>query len=351
MLQISQRPLCGSELDQKLFVGRSAELTRLEQAMDLGFNVLLLGERGIGVTSLIHQCSALIHDETPPPFRCHIVDGGRAHEIEELVTAIREVLRSGKSLSEQSIDQGLYSTRLYQGTYSDPFTELRELAYATYDQNLGYDPTIIVDNMNDPTLAHSLFGRQRDELWETPFKWIVCGRLSRRVEYLEPPADAFFDTEFILEPLDDSIARSLLEARINSTKPNDAENAEKIRSQIDEIVRRSDGNPRRLLNEARSVILQGKADTEKNKHTFDYANTLTAAEKLVLQYLQSHGPASASDVEMQSYIDVTRERLTQVLRQLENYGVVFSFLDKSGAGRPRKYYSLRSSFNNQTGLA
>ena len=344
MLQISQRPLSGSELDQELFVGRVAELARLRQAMDMGFNVLLLGERGIGVTSLVHHCSALIHDEEPPPpFRCHIVDGGAARDIRELVTAIRQVLESGKSLLEHSIAQGLYSTRLYQGTYSNPITELREQAYATRDQNFGFDPTIIIDNMNDTKLAHDLFGRQRDDLWEIPFKWVICGRLSRRTEYLTPPADAFFDTELILEPLDDSVAKSLLEARINSTNSTDVENAEKIRSHLYQIIRQGNGNPRQLLNEARSITLQEQSNKGADEHIFTYAATLTDTEESVLQYLQSRGPTSASDLEFQDYIDVTRERLTQVLRQLENNGLVFSFFDKSGAGRPRKYYSSRQA--------
>ena len=344
MLQISQRPLSGSELDQELFVGRVAELTKLRRAMDLRFNVLLLGERGMGATSLIHHCSALIHDdlihdEEPPILRCLIVDGGAAKDIRELVTAIRQVLGRCHGSLESSIARGLHSQRLQQDTYSNPITELRDLAYAVQGHNFGVDSTIIIDNMNDTKLAHNLFGRQRDDLWEVPFRWVVCGRLSRRTEYLTPPADAFFDTELILEPLDDSVAKSLLEARIDSSNSSDAEKAEKIRSHLHEIVRHGNGNPRQLLNKARSITLQDLSNKRADEHMFTYDAKLTNTEESVLRYLQSRGPTSASEVEFQDYIDVTRERLTQVLRQLENNGLVFSFFDKSGAGRPRKYYS------------
>ncbi len=326
----------------------------------------------MGATSLIHHCSALIHDEaqvhneTPPPFRCLIVDAGAVSDVHELVMAIRQVLKGGdillehsiaqmeqttneikelirrKVLPEHAIAQGrYYSRKNYQGTYSNPLTELRELAYTMRDYNLGFDPTIIIDNMNDTKLAHNLFGRQRDDLWEIPLRWVVCGRLSRRTEYLTPPADAFFDTELILEPLDDLVARSLLEARINSTNSSDAEKAEKIRSHLHEIVRHSNGNPRQLLNKARSIALKQQSNEGTDEHVLAYASTLADTERSVLQYLQYHGPTSASDAKFQDYIDVTRERLTQVLRKLEHNGLVFSFLDKSDAGRPRKCYFSR----------
>lgn len=325
--------------------------------MDLGFNVLLLGDRGMGATSLIHHCSASIyveahvealsHDEPPPPFSsCRIVDVGAAKDIRELVTAICQVLKSGSSSLEHSIAQELHSRKLYQGTYSNPITELRELAYAVRVHNFGIDPTIILDNMNDTKLAHDLFGRQRDDLWEVPFRWVVCGRLSRRTEYLTPPADAFFDTELILEPLDDSDAQSLLRARIiptNFTNLEQAEKAEKVLSHLHEIIRRGNGNPRQILNEARSIALQKQSNLGTDEHVLACAATPSNTEEAVLQYLQYHGPTSASDVEFQDYIDVTRERLTQVLRQLEHKGLVFSFFDKSGAGRPRKYYSSRQA--------
>ena len=47
--------MTGSQADGRLFVGREAELRRLERAAQLDFNVLALGERGIGLTSLIGQ--------------------------------------------------------------------------------------------------------------------------------------------------------------------------------------------------------------------------------------------------------------------------------------------------------
>jgi len=318
--------------------------------MDLRFNVLLLGDRGMGATSLIHHCSALIHDEellhneAYPSVRCLIVDVGAARDICELLTTICQFLKSGNSSLENLISRGRHAGKLYQGTYMSLITELCELAYAVQAYN-GFDPTIIIDNMNDTKLAHDLFGR-REDLWKIPFNWVICGRLSRRTEYLTPPVDAFFDTELILEPLDDSVAQSLLEVRID---PTNSASSKKILSHSHEIVKRGNGNPRQILNEARSIALQKQSNLGTDEHVLANATKPSNTEEAVLQYLQYHGPTSASDVEFQDYMDVTRERLTQVLRKLEHKGLVFSFLDKSGAGRPRKCYSsLEAAYSAPT---
>lgn len=55
MLQLSQRPLSGSDADRELFVDRTVELCHLERSAQLDFNVLVLGERGMGSTSLVRQ--------------------------------------------------------------------------------------------------------------------------------------------------------------------------------------------------------------------------------------------------------------------------------------------------------
>ena len=41
--------MTGSKVDGRLFVGREVELRRLGRAAQLDFNVLVLGERGIGL--------------------------------------------------------------------------------------------------------------------------------------------------------------------------------------------------------------------------------------------------------------------------------------------------------------
>lgn len=46
-----------------------------------------------------------------------------------------------------------------------------------------------------------MFGRHRDDICELPFRWVVCGLNILRHQYLEPPADAFFDAELIVDAL------------------------------------------------------------------------------------------------------------------------------------------------------
>ena len=74
-------------------------------------------------------------------------------------------------------------------------------------------PIVILDDMRDVGLVHELFGRYRDETWEMPLRWVVCGLATRRSQYLEPPADAFFDSVLTVAPLNSTTSRDLLQAR------------------------------------------------------------------------------------------------------------------------------------------
>jgi predicted ArsR family transcriptional regulator len=52
-------------------------------------------------------------------------------------------------------------------------------------------------------------------------------------------------------------------------------------------------------------------------------------------------PVAASDAELLQRLGVTRERTTQVLKQLEQHGLVEGFSEPAERGRPRKLYRLR----------
>ena len=49
---------------------------------------------------------------------------------------------------------------------------------------------VLVDEISSSQLAHTIFGRFRDETWSLPLRWIVAGDVEDRGTYLTPPADA-----------------------------------------------------------------------------------------------------------------------------------------------------------------
>jgi predicted ArsR family transcriptional regulator len=60
-----------------------------------------------------------------------------------------------------------------------------------------------------------------------------------------------------------------------------------------------------------------------------------------VRHLLTFGPTSASDPELLSDLGTSRARATQVLRRLEDMGLVHASAEKSGIGRPRKLYAVR----------
>src|SRR4051794_7606597 len=60
---LSGRPLSGSQADEVLFVDREAETREAIGGVEARTNVLLLGERGAGKTSLLHHVAARLSQE------------------------------------------------------------------------------------------------------------------------------------------------------------------------------------------------------------------------------------------------------------------------------------------------
>lgn len=318
--------MTGSKADGSLFVGREAELRRLERAAQLDFNVLALGERGIGLTSLMgqHQRRMEVAGRS-----CFYLSGTKINSAGQVYEAIR-------------------TGGMGSGQIPDPIREVMGLPEArSAFHNLVWDihrvdaevlPVVILDDMHDPKLTHQMFGRYRDEMWELPCRWVVCGLTRHRSQYLTPPADAFFEAEVVIGPMDASVAGDLLEARLATAGSEDAQAVGLIRSNEERIIREGGGNPRQILASARDALLR---DTEENaglERLRQEATKLGEAEGRIWRYLLTHGPASASDEELLENFGITRARAAQVLGHLEKAGLAAAYNEKQGVGRPRKFY-------------
>ena len=337
MLLLSQRPLTGSDADRGLFVDRTAELGHLERSAQLDFNVLVLGERGMGSTSLVRQHQRRLEDTGRASY---YINAGRAEDMTELVKEIRLSVAGPRPPGDQL---ALAVSRVLVQEGDDGLRDLRALS-ARVSESEGRRPIVILDEMHAPELVHELFGRYRDDIWQMPFRWVVCGQATRRSQYLEPPADAFFDSVLTLDPLDTAASRDLLQARLVGADIDDGEAKVRIISNRDRIIKQGGGNPRQILAAAREVVLRSSEETVVADRLVASAAELGATESLAVRYLIRHGPTSASDEKLLESLDITRARATQVLRRLEDAGLVHASNEKaSHLGRPRKLYATRLS--------
>ena len=323
MLQISQRPLSGSDADQRLFVDRHEETSAVMRALELGFNVLVLGDPKSGRTSMLRHVERLVVDSGR---RTAFVDGYSHDGLHSFLEALRSTL--GATPGEQPIS-------------TDPRSSVSESDVSALDTGPDDAATVFVDNLA-PGLAQTLFGRFRDALWQLPHQWVVAGLLVRRSEYLEPPADSFFDSIVELGPLKEEDALSLLRARTEAA--GDGADAQLLERSMERIVKGTvERTPGALLAGARATLLRGPdsgfADLVELQNR---ASSIGRAHSMVFSELESMAPVHAGDERLLQRLGYTRPRIVQILKDLERQGVVESrregrrqmYYLKTGSGQP-----------------
>ncbi len=336
-------------------MGRAAELERLRRAARLDLNVLLLGEPGAGITSLLNQHARRLEHAGQ---RACVVSALGAESVFQLATAIR-IAAAGprpartvvhprdpmadlhERVRRASSPWGTETTKIPGdpdpvGPLLDLIDELGEVdpLYAAESGRF----SVLLDGISDPALIHGLFGRCRDEVWGLPLRWVIAGRLDSRDRYLEPPADVFFDTEVVAEPLDADEARNLVVARLERATSSDEADVRRVRSRLDQIIERGAGVPRRLLAAAREALLSTSEEAKTIDEAIAVAASLGKTESAAMHYLVASGATSASDTDFLAELGVSRSRATQVLKRLEASGIVLVSEMRTGRGRPRRLY-------------
>jgi len=206
-------------------------------------------------------------------------------------------------------------------------------------------PVIVVDDVT-AAAGHALFGRMRDEMWGLGFVWVVAVRTADRGGVLLPPADAFFDRQIDVGPLDGPAVRALVTRRTGSSSGEWPAH----------VLQAFGGNPRRILDVVRDVVSRpGGPDYQEALDAIarrDAAiHTLGRPESMLAAELAAIGSASASDAALLDRLGWTRGRAVQVLTRLEQAGLVRSEEARTGKqGRPRKVYRLTPAADYVTAL-
>lgn len=339
-MTLSGRPLLDTRADARLFVGRQSELARLGDAVDDGLNTLLLGARGSGRSSLLRQLAYQLRQQ--PQRRLTVfVDaapaGGDPDVLLSLLTSKlldHDTAAASRSSARPSTAGSLVAT--IEQLRSQLPTQVSVAAGPPSTRQHALPAVVLLDGPH-PAVAHSLFGRLRDELWTLPLSWVVTGDIEQRAELLRPPADAFFDLQLTVGPLSPQTAWDLLRARLPETLS--AEDLERI-------IASSEPTPRALLATARRYLTApGGPDPAEQQRRAELTGRLDAlgrpARMLVAELRARGGAASASDPQLLDAMTWTRSRAVQVLKQLERHGLVTaSPVRGDGHGRPRVVYEL-----------
>jgi hypothetical protein len=189
--------------------------------------------------------------------------------------------------------------------------------------------TFLIDDAQAEHVAFALFGTYRDRIWETGHQWILAARPSDRRWLLRPPADAFWE-EVVQLQYTPAQARALIERRLEGDAP-----------WIEPLVEAVGTNPRRLLGAAQATTrAEGPAAVllEWQNWRAALAN-LDPREATLMEELSGREPVSASDPEFLSSLGWARASLLRTLDSLEARGLVESWAEPDGTGRPPRLFA------------
>jgi energy-coupling factor transporter ATP-binding protein EcfA2 len=334
-MNFSGRPLLSTRLDGPLYLRRPVH-DQLVKTAERGMNVLVLGQRGSGKSSLLHHVAAELRAKG------HLVtelDGRLAEAPVDFLRLVQSQM-SPRGMNDMladsisSISRGTNELRSALG--GDPLASVTECLRVIHQIGRDLDSVrrIVLCDEPTPEIAHTVFGRLRDELWQLPITWVVTGNDTDESSYLTPPADAFFERVMRIPKLSENEQRHLVTLR--------AEDPEQERH----LAGISGDTPRSVIANALASLengLNAKEVSEEARSIEEAANRLGRPAAMAFAELRSIGPSSASDKQFLKRLGWTRERASQVLRQLEEAGVVESFLERGEqGGRPRKVYRVRS---------
>ena len=333
---MSHRSLGPTRADQRRFVDRAAETEAIMRAVSDSRPVLVLGEPGSGRTSLLNHVAWRRGGQTPRQESVQI-SGELARDAAQLLgVLVARVQRLAEPSSPRARwMEDLRALALPDGPFGQVMAPaiLLELIDLLGDRlaALPDGVCVMIDGIA-PSVAHSVFGSLRNQLWALDgARWVVAGDLSARALYLEPPADAFFEQTVTLGPMSATDARELL--RLHLPDLTEAE--------IEAAIAAGAGNPRRLLRAAAGDTTAGSARDALTEQAVAVAGPLAGA---LVEHLGAHGPTSASDPRLLAQIGASRQRASQLMHQLQSAGLLetLEYHEPGRRGRPGRRFALKT---------
>jgi hypothetical protein len=308
------RPLLNTAADQRLFVADESRRRALA-ATEKSHNVLIRGVPGSGKSSLLYRALSQAHAQDRPAL---LLSGRHAADSKSLTDLLLALAAEEEWLPDAprpEVDDPL-----------GPARQLRRLRGAPEGS------LVLVDDLTIEQ-ARSLFGQFRDELWQTPVNFATAVRPEVDQVLSQPPADAFFDQRFTLEPLEGKAAAELLRLRADAGE-----------STLLSLEPEAALQPRVLVAFAAKDAPGGRYDPARQDVLLRRAEKVAGRSgAMLLAELWGRDGVSASDPDLQRTLGVTRNRLTELLRTLADSGVLTSYAEprEGRPGRPRMIYAVR----------
>ena len=322
------RPLYDNPADRTYYVTHPA-WEPVSRALDRGNNTLIYGARGSGKTTLLRQLQLALRKEGE---RVVFVDAAAVADPFTLAVRVRDALKGRPG----TLSSGVPSATLDQliGDPTPPPGGASRLLYDTLlDLGQEVEPSVILlDASAAPEALYGIFGRMRDTIWQLPHRWLVAIDEADRATALKPPADAFFDTVIALQPLSIERLLEILHKRTDELSPAD----------LMEITADAGGNPRAAIRAANDALVNGmdpSRELSPRAKLLDAAAQIGRPHGMLMAELLDLGQASPSDATLLERLGLTRARVSTLLQQLLQTGLVESAVERSdGPGRPRTIY-------------
>ena len=336
--RLAARPLLDTAPDAALYVPLGDSLDTLLLAARRGHTVLLHGARGSGRTSLLR--TLLRRRRESGEGVTVFVQAAFASTPTEVLRACRKALVDTAPSTAVPAAPGNPGHPGHPGHPGGPVGEpapetssITAELVALGEACRGRRPCFLVDNL-DPHVAHRLFGLARDDLWELDAQFVVSVLQEDLPIVLAPPADAFFEVRLALPPPTRAEAEAILERRLGRPVALPA----------------PPPTPRALLDAARrDPDDPASADAERSRR-LDAAAALGPSALEVARLLDDLGSVSAADDTARDRLGVTAARLSQILAQMYDEGLVtYEDVRAGGPGRPRRRYRWATPADRDVG--
>jgi hypothetical protein len=318
-------------LDASLFVDQNDVADRVVAAVRQDYNVAVFGARGAGKSSLLHYAEYRLRDER----RMVSIDASVAADAASFLQLVRFRLGLAPSPAEtvRSSVSAIFQPQRPRAEFGELLWVLEDLRADSEQDDDPRPLTLVVDDL-DPKIAHTVFGRLRNEMWGLGYRWLVGAAEDARTTFLTPPADSFFEVVVSIEPMPIALLTSLLVRRAEGELP------EAVAAELAELA---EGSPRRALTLARNALLNGGEMGEMVAAHADVAarlEPLSAGARMLYGELETRGQASASDSELLNRFGWSRQRARRAFGELEEAGLVVAQDEaRQTPGRPRRIYA------------
>jgi len=364
LLRLSYSPLLSTKRDQEFFTNRDEEIQQALQAVEAGFNVLVIGERGLGKTTVLTRLEYLLkgsryEKKLVVPANLNFEIASPSDFILLLLSAAQKTISNDpRTRLVQTIRRAAESVSLSvfgAGVSLKPPEEISvSLRYRFLDEFLtlcskirakGMQFIFLIDDTDkSPEVTYDVLSSLRDTLWRTEAVYVLTCNAMHRSVVLRPPVDSFFESVIQLHSLDYEETVDLIRKRLgkdifpretyamihSSSKGNPREIVRVCRMAIEKAIEEK-WEPQRLEEGVRHLIM----GLEHTRQSYD--KTLSLAEKELVRYIETHGPCSSSDKNLQALLGVKRTRLVQIFKKLERIGILKA---TTTAGSRRKLYGI-----------